>query len=59
MKLNVLLAIAAIYMGLVGLSMIFIPKAFGIGAVPADASPELVAHLRLCGSPLLGVAFSI
>lgn len=54
--LRILLGIAAIYMGLVGLALIFVPKAFGTGAVPADASPELIAYLRLWGSPLLGIA---
>jgi hypothetical protein len=56
MKLKILLTIAAIYMGLVGLGVIFAPKAFGVGAVPADASDALIAHLRLWGSPLLGIA---
>src|SRR5688572_14059494 len=56
MKLNILLGIAAIYMGLVGLGLIFAPQAFGVGAVPADPSPALIAYLRLWGSPLLGIA---
>ena len=56
MKLSVLLSIAAIYMALVGLGLIFAPQAFGVGAVPADASPALIAYLRLWGSPLLGIA---
>ena len=56
MKLNILLTIAGIYMGLVGLGLIFAPQAFGAGAVPADASPALIAFLRLWGSPLLGIA---
>ena len=56
MKLNMLLSIAAIYMALVGLGLIFAPQAFGVGAVPADPSPALIAYLRLWGSPLLGIA---
>ena len=56
MKLSVLLSIAAIYMALVGLGLIFAPQTFGVGAVPADASPALIAYLRLWGSPLLGIA---
>jgi hypothetical protein len=56
MKLKILLSIAAIYMALVGLGLIFAPQTFGVGAVPADASPALIAYLRLWGSPLLGIA---
>lgn len=56
MKLSTLLSIAAIYMALVGLGLIFAPQAFGRGAVPTDASAELIAYLRLWGSPLLGIA---
>ena len=56
MKLHILLSIAAIYMALVGLGLIFAPQAFGVGAVPTDASAALIAYLRLWGSPLLGIA---
>ena len=56
MKLGLLLRIAAAYMALVALGTIFAPQAFGTGAVPADASPELIAYLRLFGAPLLGIA---
>jgi hypothetical protein len=56
MKLGALLRIAAIYMALVGLGLTFAPRAFGVGAMPADASAELIAFLRLWGSPLLGIA---
>ena len=56
MKLRILLGIAAVYMALVGLGLIFAPQAFGVGAVPADASAALIAYLRLWGSPLLGIA---
>lgn len=56
MKLGVLLRVAAIYMALVGIGLIVSPKDFGVGAVPPDASTELIAFLRLWGSPLLGIA---
>jgi hypothetical protein len=56
MTLGALLRIAAIYLGLVGLGLIFAPRRFGVGAMPADASAELIAFLRLWGSPLLGIA---
>ena len=32
------------------------PREFGIGAVPPDASPELIAFLRIFGGPMLGIA---
>jgi hypothetical protein len=47
---------SAIYLAAIGLSLIAVPLKFGIGAVPADASPQLVALLRLLGGPLLGIA---
>lgn len=56
MTLGILLRIAAVYMAVVGLGLIFFPRAFGSGAVPIDASPALIAFLRLWGSPLLGIA---
>lgn len=56
MTLGILLRVSAIYMILVGLGLIFLPTMFGAGAVPADASTELIAFLRLWGCPLLGIA---
>lgn len=56
MRLSILLRIAAVYMAIVGVALITIPRTFGVGAVPPDASPELIAFLRLWGSPLLGIA---
>jgi hypothetical protein len=56
MKLSILLSIAAIYMALVGLGLIFAPQTIGIDAIPADASAALMAYLRLFGSPFLGIA---
>jgi hypothetical protein len=56
MALKLTLMIAAIYLALVGLALMFAPLQFGIGAVPASASPELIALLRLLGGPFLGIA---
>jgi hypothetical protein len=56
MKLKVVLSIAAVYMALVGFGMMFVPRYFGVGAVPADASPALIAFLRIFGGPCLGIA---
>jgi hypothetical protein len=56
MSLKTLFIIASIYLALAGTGFILFPHAFGIGAVPADASPALIAYLRVFGSPLLGIA---
>jgi len=48
--------LSAIYLAAVGLGLIIVPLKFAIGAVPAEASPELVALLRLLGGPFLGIA---
>ena len=56
MKLKPVLMAAAIYLGLVGLGMLFAPQYFGIGAVPPDASPELIAFLRIFAGPCIGIA---
>jgi hypothetical protein len=56
MGLKLTLMISAIYLAMVGLALMFAPLQFGIGAVPADAQPELVALLRLLGGPFLGIA---
>ena len=55
-NLKVLLSVAAAYMLLVGMGMMFVPHQFGIGAVPAEASPALIAFLRIFGGPCLGIA---
>jgi hypothetical protein len=52
----VLLRIAAVYMFAVAIGLIFAPRQFGVGALPPDPSVELLAFLRLWGSPLLGIA---
>lgn len=56
MQLRILLGIAAVYMALAGLGFIFAPLAAGVGAVPTNPSAELIAYLRLFGSPFLGIA---
>ncbi len=50
------LTLSALYLAAVGLALVFVPRQFGVGAVPADASGELIALLRLLGGPLLGIA---
>lgn len=50
------LIVSALYLAAVGLGLMLVPLQFGVGAVPADASPELVALLRLLGGPFLGIA---
>jgi quinol-cytochrome oxidoreductase complex cytochrome b subunit len=56
MRLKPVLTLAALYQAIVGIGMVFVPKQFGIGAVPADASPALIAFLRIFGGPLVGIA---
>jgi hypothetical protein len=50
------LTLSALYLALVGLALTFFPMQFGRGAVPTDASPEMLALLRLLGGPFLGIA---
>lgn len=50
------LILSALYLAAVGLALMVVPLRFGVGAVPGDASPELVALLRLLGGPFLGIA---
>ena len=50
------LTLSAIYLAAIGLGLLIVPLKFGIGAVPADASPQLIAFLRLLGGPFLGIA---
>jgi hypothetical protein len=56
MALQVTLVVSAIYLALVGLALMFAPLQFGVGAIPPDASRELLALLRLLGGPFLGIA---
>jgi hypothetical protein len=50
------LVLSAIYLALVGIGLMIFPLQFGVGAVPEDASSELIALLRLLGGPFLGIA---
>ena len=50
------LTLSAFYLAAVGLGLMFFPLQFGVDAVPQDASPELLALLRLLGGPFLGIA---
>lgn len=54
--IKVTLTLSAIYLAIVGLALMFVPLRFGVGAVPPDASSELIALLRLLGGPFLGIA---
>ena len=56
MKLKAVLTVSAIYQAIVGVGMILVPRQFGIDAVPPDASPALIAFLRIFGGPMLGIA---
>ena len=51
-----ILILSAFYLAAIGLALMVFPLQFGVGAVPADASPELLALLRLLGGPFLGIA---
>jgi hypothetical protein len=54
--LKATLVLSALYLAAVGVGLMVFPLQFGVGAVPADASGELVALLRLLGGPFLGIA---
>ncbi|MGI5217962.1 hypothetical protein [Nocardia sp. CA-290969] len=54
--LKPLLVLAALYLAVIGLALLLVPAQFGVGAVPDDASSELLALLRLLGGPFLGIA---
>ena len=54
--IKVTLTLSAIYLAIVGLALMLVPLRFGVGAVPQDASSELIALLRLLGGPFLGIA---
>ncbi len=54
--LKATLTLSALYLIAVGLGLMLFPLHFGVGAVPPDASPELIALLRLLGGPFLGIA---
>ncbi len=50
------LTLSSLYLAAIGLGLLLVPLQFGVGAVPADASPQLIALLRLLGGPFLGIA---
>jgi quinol-cytochrome oxidoreductase complex cytochrome b subunit len=56
MPLKPLLTCASFYLAAIGLGMMFVPRQLGIGAVPADAPPALIAYLRIFGGPMVGIA---
>jgi hypothetical protein len=56
MKLKAVLTAAAIYLGVLGVGFMLVPRQIGIGAVPPDPSPALIAYLRIFGGPFLGIA---
>jgi hypothetical protein len=56
MRLRTVLTVSAIYLGVLGLGFMLVPQQIGIGAVPPDASPALIAYLRVFGGPCVGIA---
>ncbi len=56
MKVKPVLTISAIYLAVLGVGFMLVPQKIGIDAVPADASPALIAYLRIFGGPCLGIA---
>jgi hypothetical protein len=50
------LTVSAIYLAVLGAGFMSPPRQIGIDAVPADASPALIAYLRIFGGPILGIA---
>lgn len=54
--LKTTLTLSSLYMAAVGLGLMALPMQFGVGAVPPDAPPALVALLRLLGGPFLGIS---
>jgi hypothetical protein len=56
MKLKTVLTLSAIYLAFLGVAFMLAPRQIGVDAVPADASPALIAYLRVFGGPILGIA---
>jgi hypothetical membrane protein len=56
MKLKAVLTVSSIYLAVLGVGFMLAPQEIGIDAVPADASPALIAYLRIFGGPILGIA---
>ena len=53
---KVVLTVAAVYLGAIGVALLLVPAQFGVDAVPDDPTSELIALLRLLGGPFLGIA---
>jgi hypothetical protein len=56
MRLPIVLTASAIYLGVLGLGFMLAPREIGVEAVPPDASPALIAYLRIFSGPFLGIA---
>lgn len=56
MNLKGVLTVSAIYLSVLGVGFMLAPRQIGIDAVPEDASPALIAYLRIFGGPVLGIA---
>lgn len=56
MKVKAVLTVSAIYLAVLGIGFMLFPWQTGVEAVPADASPALIAYLRVLGGPFLGIA---
>jgi hypothetical protein len=56
MKLKTVLTVSAMYLAVLGVGFMLVPREIGIDAVPEDASPALIAYLRIFGGPCLGIA---
>jgi len=55
-SMKVVLTASAFYLALIGFGVMVVPQYFGIGAVPPDASPALLAFLRIFAGPCFGIA---
>jgi hypothetical protein len=53
---STVLTVSAIYLAVLGLGFMLVPRQIGIDAVSPDASPALVAYLRIFSGPFLGIA---
>ena len=56
MQRSAVLTASAIYLAVLGVGFMLVPREMGVEAVPVDASPALVAYLRVFGGPFLGIA---
>lgn len=56
MKLKTVLTVSALYLAVLGVGFMLVPREIGVEAVPVDASPALIAYLRIFGGPFLGIA---